>query len=210
MVFQRNCITLCCITLQCATECIQGMGWASSRARFSNFWLSLGYRFGHRYIHLINQGNIPKIVPQAQSLLSRCFQSLYCDRFWQQVLWSEVRALGCSRSFGRSSRPFRSSSRPLGSTWNRCKPKRCRLLLDAPLPYFLQVPFEQITFSNVWQVLWLSLHVFCNIFTNHTEEKNVSSRCADSGLMRPDKVFNHHPWATYISKHLCLHVLTTY
>ena len=52
--------------------------------------------------------------------------------------------------------------------------------------------------------------MFCNILANPTDEENVSPGCADSGLMRSHMVFNHPRWATYISKHLCLHVLSTY
>ena len=59
-------------------------------APFGNFWLSLRYQFGYWHFH----GKIRKHVNDCFSRTVSSFQSLSRDRFWQQVLWSEVRTLG--------------------------------------------------------------------------------------------------------------------
>ena len=74
-----------------------------------------------------------------------------------------------------------------------------------------ELSFEQNRFSNVLQVLWLSLHVFPEYWQSTPKKKlYINSRCADSWFMGHHKVFKPSPCPTYISKHLCLHVLTAY
>ena len=82
---------------------IQGMGWASASviARLS-IWLSI-------WLSKNSSSKIKEHSKDCSSSTVSAFQilpNLYCDRFWQQVLWSEVRALGCYRSCGKNSKPF--------------------------------------------------------------------------------------------------------
>ena len=68
-----------------------GMDWVSARGPFSQFWVIATLSI---WLSIISSGKIRKHVQDFFSSTVSAFQSLCLDRFWQQVLWSEVRTLG--------------------------------------------------------------------------------------------------------------------
>ena len=93
----------------------------------------------------------------------------------QQVLWSEARALGCSRSLGRTSRPF--WEQPWAS-WEHlinASQRGVGSCLMHPCIFSPGVLWTNYIFQCLASIV-IVVACSCNIVTNHTEEKNVLHR----------------------------------
>ena len=88
-----------------------GLGLWLPGAPFGNFWLSHVIARLSIWLSINSSGKIRKHVKDCLSSTISAFQNLCRDRFWQQVLWSEVRAL----DLGTSSRPFGAAIGLLGA-----------------------------------------------------------------------------------------------
>ena len=88
-----------------------GLGLWLPGAPFGNFWLQHVIARFSIWLSINSSGKIRKHVKDCFSSTVSAFQNLRRDRFWQQVLWSEVRAL----DLGTSSRPFGAAIGLLGA-----------------------------------------------------------------------------------------------
>ena len=86
-------------------------GWIGSLAARGPFWQFLVIARLSIWLSINSSGKIRKHVKDCFSSTVSAFQNLRRDRFWQQVLWSEVRAL----DLGTSSRPFGAAIGLLGA-----------------------------------------------------------------------------------------------
>ena len=147
-----------------------GLGLWLSGAPFGKFWFSLRYRFVIDKLPLLNQ-KLCKIVS---------FQSLCRDRFWQQVPWSEVRALGLLRaSLGRWAFAFGGRG-PLVSHPTSSKTMRMKLLYK---PNWLRKTTTPVNIFQLHHLITLSLYVvhriafhsLGNMFHRMTSHAKVSA-----------------------------------